>query len=249
MPDFDSGGVRLHYTLAGPERGAPIALVHGFASDYELNWVGSRWEQTLTDAGFRIAGLDCRGHGRSDKPHDEAAYGRTAVGEDVVRLLDHLGWERASYLGYSMGGHVGLEVARTRGDRLHRMVLGGIGRNSFQGGAGGAERIARRLRGDATVDDPRATMFYQFATARPINDLEALACCIVGLTRFETDGVDAIATPIRIVTGGRDDMAQGADELAASLPGADHVTVDGRNHMNVLPARQFKEAALAFLTA
>ena len=45
MPDFDSDGVRLHYVLSGPDDGQPIVLVHGFASDYELNWVGSRWQR------------------------------------------------------------------------------------------------------------------------------------------------------------------------------------------------------------
>lgn len=248
MPDFDSGGVRLHYVVAGPEDGRPIVLVHGFASDYELNWVSSRWQQALSDAGFHIVGLDCRGHGHSDKPHDEDAYTRSTLAADVVRLIDHLSLDRVDYLGYSMGGQVGLEVARTRGERVGRMVLGGVGASSLERGRGGAERIARRLRGDESIQNPKATMFHQFASARPINDLEALACCIVGLTHFETDGIERIEAPVLIVTGGEDTMAAGADELAATIPGARHVVVEGRNHMNVLPARQFKEAALQFLS-
>ena len=35
--DFDSDGVRLHYEVHGPDSGAPIVLVHGFASHYRLN--------------------------------------------------------------------------------------------------------------------------------------------------------------------------------------------------------------------
>ncbi|HLZ95004.1 MAG TPA: alpha/beta fold hydrolase, partial [Candidatus Dormibacteraeota bacterium] len=68
--DFVRDGVRLHFELHGPEQGRPIVLVHGFASHYRLNWVGTRWQETLTTAGFRIIGIDCRGHGASDKPHD-----------------------------------------------------------------------------------------------------------------------------------------------------------------------------------
>ena len=249
MPDFDSGGVRIHYVLNGPEDGRPIVLVHGFASAFELNWVGSRWRQTLSDAGFRVIGVDCRGHGHSDKPHDIGVYTRAHLAGDVLRLLDHLGLDRADYLGYSMGGQVGVEVARAHGDRLGRIVLGGVGRSSLRSGPGGAERIARRLRGDESVTDPKARMFYEFAIARPINDLEALACCILGLTRFDIEGIDAIASPVLVVTGGADEMAEGVDELVAAIPGARHVGVEGRNHMNVLPARQFKEAALRFLQA
>ena len=69
MPDFDSAGVRIHYELAGPDAGDPIVLVHGFASTYALNWVLSRWEKALTDEGWLVIGLDCRGHGQSEKPH------------------------------------------------------------------------------------------------------------------------------------------------------------------------------------
>src|SRR6266567_1635248 len=72
--DFDSDGVRLHYDVNGPDSGTPVVAVHGFASDYRLNWVGTRWQETLTGAGYRVIGLDCRGHGLSDKPHDPASY-------------------------------------------------------------------------------------------------------------------------------------------------------------------------------
>ena len=86
--DFDSDGVRLHFELHGPQRGAPIVLVHGFASDYQLNWVGTRWQETLTGAGFQVIGLDCRGHGSSDKPHESAAYALEIMAADVRRLAE-----------------------------------------------------------------------------------------------------------------------------------------------------------------
>src|SRR6202158_1587913 len=108
--DFDSDGVRLHYEVHGPEQGAPLVVVHGFASDYRLNWGGTRWQEALTTAGFRVFGLDCRGHGHSDKPHDSAAYDIRIMARDVTRLLDHLDVPEAGYLGYSMGARIGLQV-------------------------------------------------------------------------------------------------------------------------------------------
>src|SRR6266849_2242077 len=107
--DFDSDGISLHYEVHGPESGAPIVLVHGFASHYRLNWVGTRWQETLTGAGFRVIGLDCRGHGDSDKPHDPRAYESPVMAADVRRLLDHLGIESAHYLGFSMGARIGIQ--------------------------------------------------------------------------------------------------------------------------------------------
>lgn len=245
MPEFDSAGVRLHYVLAGPETGRPIVLVHGFCSDYELNWVGTRWQEALTGAGWLVLGLDCRGHGRSEKPHDPAAYARGTMAADVVRLLDHLDLADAHYLGYSMGGHIGLQTAIEHGDRLVRVVLGGIGRLRRNTGA---ELIARRFRGDATVDDPIADMFYRFAAARPVNDLEALACCILGEQEEPDDSALAsIKVPVAAMAGDQDPLARDADELARRIPGARYVPIDGRNHMNAVPARQFKSAALEFL--
>lgn len=245
MPDFDSDGVRLRYVLAGPDAGPPIVLVHGYCSDYELNWVGTRWQETLTNAGRLVIGLDCRGHGGSEKPHDPAAYARRTMAGDVVRLLDHLDVAEADVLGYSMGARIGLEAVVAHPDRLRRAVLGGLG---SWGGTDRSEIIARRMRGDESVTDPAAEMFYRFAAARPVNDLEALACCILGPQPALTDEqLAAVTVPVEIVVGDQDPIARGAPQLAARIARARYVTLAGRNHMNAVPARQFKDAALEFL--
>jgi pimeloyl-ACP methyl ester carboxylesterase len=246
MPQFQSDGVRLHYEVAGPEEGPPVVLVHGFCSDYELNWVGTRWQETLSQAGRLVLGLDCRGHGRSEKPHDPQAYARAVMAADVVRLLDHLDVADADYLGYSMGGRIGLEAAIRHQDRLGRFVLGGLGR--WRGGRDHSELIARRLRGDETVNDEIAETFYRFAAARPVNDLEALACCIHGPHPPVGDAdLQRINVPVAIMTGDQDQLAGNAAEIANLIPGARYVAIAGRNHMNAVPARQFKEATLDFL--
>ncbi len=248
MPDFDSAGVRLHYELHGAEDGPPIVLVHGYCSDYRLNWVGTRWQEALTQAGRRVIGLDCRGHGHSDKPHDPQAYDRTLMAADVARLLDHLRVPSADLLGYSMGGRICLEVTLDHAERIGRTVLGGVGRWVTGAGPRHGNATARRMRGDASVTDPMANMFYDFAAARPINDLEALACCIEGPQRqLEPRELQTNTNPVLVCTGAEDPLARGGDELAALLGSGRHISIEGRNHMNAVPARQFKEAALAFL--
>ena len=245
MPEFDSDGVRLHYALAGPEAGPPIVLVHGFCSDYELNWLGTRWQETLTLAGFLVLGLDCRGHGLSQKPHDPAAYACRTMAGDVVRLLDELDIADADYLGYSMGARIGLEMVMSHPGRVRRAVLGGLGQ---WGGGDRPDLIARRMRGDESVTDEAAETFYRFAAARSVNDLEALACCILGPQPMPAaEQLAAVQVPVAVMTGDRDPIARDAPQLAARIPGARYVAIAGRNHMNAVPARQFKEAALAFL--
>lgn len=243
--DFDSNGVRLHYEVHGPDNGRPIVLVHGFASDYRLNWVGSRWEETLTQSGFRVIGLDCRGHGHSDKPHDEAAYAVDVMAGDVVNLLDEVGVERADYLGYSMGARVGLEVVLRQPERIRRAVLGGIG---TAGAVDHAEQIAHAFRIGEPTDDPIAQTFYQFASARPTNDLQALAACIVGLRPDANPSrLSRITTPILVVVGDRDQIAHGAPELIELIPSARLVTIPDRDHLSAVTAREFKRAVLEFL--
>jgi pimeloyl-ACP methyl ester carboxylesterase len=245
--EFDSDGVRLHYEVEGPENGMPLIAVHGFASDYRLNWVGSRWQETLTNAGFRVIGLDCRGHGHSDKPHDEAAYSIDILAGDVVRLLDHLAVDSAAYLGYSMGSRIGLEVVISHPKRVRRAVFGGLG---SAGAISHAAEIARVFLSREPTDDPTAQTFYRFAAARPINDLKALAACIRGMNPDASPArLAGISTPILVVVGDHDDIARDAPELVELIPTARLVTIAGRDHMTAVTAREFKQAALDFLTA
>src|SRR5437660_1919752 len=157
--DFDSDGVRLHYEVNGPEQGTPIIALHGFASDYRLNWAGTRWQETLTQAGFRVVGLDCRGHGHSDKPHDTAAYAIELMAGDVVRLLDHLDIATAAYIGYSMGARLGMQVALDRPDRISRAAHSGIGPQAPSESSDANERALREAGGP---DEPAADHVSRF---------------------------------------------------------------------------------------
>ena len=93
-------------------------------------------------------------------------------------------------------------------------------------------------------------MFYNFASARPTNDLIALAACIKGLRpESRPERLAKIQTPILIAVGDHDDIARGAPELIELIPTARLVTIAGRDHMSAVVAREFKQAALEFLTA
>jgi pimeloyl-ACP methyl ester carboxylesterase len=193
-----------------------------------------------------LFGLDCRGHGRSDKPHDSAAYAIGIMGRDVTRLLDHLEVPSAGYLGYSMGARIGLQVVMDSPSRVRRAVLGGIGASgSIRSAAAIAEAF---LRGEPS-DDPIAQSFYRFASARPTNDLVALAACIMGLQpQWDPAKLSAIHTPILVAAGDRDELAPDAPELVELIPSSRLVTIAGRDHMGAVPAREFKQAAIDFLS-
>jgi pimeloyl-ACP methyl ester carboxylesterase len=243
--EFDSDGVRLYYELHGVETRPPVVLVHGFASDYQLNWVGTRWQETLLAAGYRVIGLDCRGHGHSAKPHDPSAYSIAEMAGDVRRLLDELSVARAHYLGYSMGARIGLQAVLDLPDRLGSAVLGGIGATGAVDDAG---PIVRALRG-SEPESASAESFQKFASAREINDLEALAASMEGMAQSaipDPAKLAAIRTPILLVAGERDEVARDTPRLAELIPTAELVVIPGRDHLGTVPARQFKEAAVEF---
>src|SRR5262249_50294405 len=86
---FTSADAEIAYLEAG--QGAPIVLVHGFASTKETNWLAPGWIDTLTRAGRRVIALDDRGHGESTKLYDPERYHSAIMAEDVRALMDHLG--------------------------------------------------------------------------------------------------------------------------------------------------------------
>ena len=70
-----SDGTALAFERLGPEETTErptIVLVHGFGSSRSQNWKSTGWYGGLTEAGFSILAMDCRGHGDSGKrpwPH------------------------------------------------------------------------------------------------------------------------------------------------------------------------------------
>jgi pimeloyl-ACP methyl ester carboxylesterase len=122
---FDSNGVKIRYVTEG--QGKPVVLIHGWMADSTM-WGRDQDGNTKLDtsgtSGFQLIALDCRGHGKSDKPHDPEKYG-PEMAADVVRLLDHLKIEKAHLSGYSMGAFIAGKVAATHPERVLSVVYGG----------------------------------------------------------------------------------------------------------------------------
>ena len=114
---FSSDGVHIAYIdvpAEGQDRGEPILLIHGFASNHRINWVNPRWVETLTKAGRRVVALDNRGHGASQKLYAPADYRSDLMARDAANLLAHLSIERADVMGYSMGARIGAFLTLAR---------------------------------------------------------------------------------------------------------------------------------------
>jgi pimeloyl-ACP methyl ester carboxylesterase len=118
---FDSGGVQIRYVEQGS--GEPIILLHGFTGSVEKSWIKPGVFPKLAET-YRVIAFDCRGYGKSGKPHDRAQYG-PEMGRDVVRLLDHLNLPKAHIMGYSMGAHIVAQLVTKSPERFLTLILGG----------------------------------------------------------------------------------------------------------------------------
>ena len=243
---FNAGPVQLAYIDEGD--GEPIVLVHGFASNKEVNWVYPGWVTTLKRAGRRTIAVDNRGHGASTKLYDPALYHTDLMADDIRALLDHLGLACADVMGYSMGARNTAFLARAHGERVRSAILGGLGIHLVKdGGLPGSIAAALEAPSVEDVTDPQGRMFRVFADQTK-SDRLALAACIRGSRQsLSPSEVAQIAVPMLIAVGTKDNIAGSPHELAALVPGARALDIPGRDHMLSVGDRVYKEAVLRFL--
>ena len=98
-----ANAARFHVALAGPDdRDAPlVVLLHGFPQFW---WAWRHQLTALADAGYRVAAMDLRGTGGSDKPPQ--GYDVPTLAADVAGLVRSLGADRAVVVGHGTGGSV-----------------------------------------------------------------------------------------------------------------------------------------------
>ena len=246
MQFFDSESVKIAYRDVGA--GEPVLLIHGFASNSEVNWVGPSWVETLADAGYRAIALDNRGHGESQKLYDQSAYGAPMMAEDAHRLLDHLEIKAAHVMGYSMGARIGSFLAINHPERVKSLVLSGMGINLVRG-VGGAGPIAAALEADSVdeVTNDAARSFRLFADQTGSDRLALAACIRASREPITVEALSEAGVPILIAVGTDDVVAGSASELAALLPGAQVLDIPGRDHMRAVGDPVHKKGVLAFL--
>jgi pimeloyl-ACP methyl ester carboxylesterase len=246
MPSFHHGPVEIAFIDEG--KGEPIVLIHGFASNKEVNWVQPGWIATLTQAGRRVIALDNRGHGQSSKLYDPADYHTSRMAGDVRALIDHLGFSRVDVMGYSMGARIAAYLALDHAERVRAAILGGLGIRLVES-VGLSEDIALALEAPslAEVSDMQGRLFRAFAEQTK-SDRRALAACIRGsrqtLTRAQAG---AIRAPMLIAVGTKDTIAGSAEALATLIPRAQALAIPERDHMLAVGDKVFKAGVLAFL--
>lgn len=242
-------GLRIATYSWGDETAPVVVVVHGFASSTKDNWVATGWVRDLLRAGYRVIGLDQRGHGASDKPHAPHDYDLRQLAGDVETVLDTYLVDEAFYVGYSLGARVGWEVVQDISVRIPRAVLGGV-----PDGIPLARLDIDQVRAyveDGTPVTDRVTQNYIALTERvPGNDLRALLAIAGGMRESKTvdpDPAHAPSQPVLFATGSLDAIIEGSKALAAACPEGRFLEIPDRHHFNAPGSRVFRQEAIAFL--
>lgn len=259
---FDADGVRLFYTDRGT--GEPVILLHGFGVNADLNWRITGVAPYL-EREFRVIALDQRGFGLSDTPTDPRQYG-AEMARDVVRLMDHLGIEKAHVAGYSLGGYVALKLAVMYPERLRSVACLGAGwqdpsRPDTEALFASFERFARQLESGHGVEPlsvvfgqgvHQATLFHRLQVKLVttfLGNKKALAALVrsvrdLSVTREE---LQALEVPLLVVCGDRDPNFVSAQALREAKPECTFVPVSGRSHPGTAMSQELRSALHAFL--
>ena len=256
---FNSDGVRLRYVEQG--QGEPVVLLHGNGAWIEVMW-GDTGVMGALSKRYRVIALDSRGYGKSDKPHDPAAYGQR-MGDDVVKLLDHLGLRRAHIVGYSMGARITSWLVVNHPDRVISATLGASTyyvdtpdeRKSFEVLAREAETgsfAALVKRENPGMTDAQVTAFL--ASRAQTNDVRAIAAAQRGMTGLfiSESAIAATKIPVLHVIGSLDTSRLPASRHFKNvvLPKAEFLVIEGATHtgpQGLFRRSEFVNAISAFV--
>lgn len=260
MPTARLGEIELYYEQHGD--GTPLLLVGG------LSGVGAIWNPNLRSFSehYRVILHDHRGTGRSSRPR--MRYSVEQMADDLLGLMDHLGVEKAHFLGHSGGAAIGQTLAVTHPERLLSLIL-----YSSWTKADPYLRRALEIRstllaaaGAAAFVRSGPVFFYppdwvnrndellaqrEANAAAAVGDADIVASRVEAFVAFDrTAELGRIRLPTLVICA-RDDIFTPhyfSDELARLIPGCEAIKLDYGGHFaSEANPKAFEAAVLSFL--
>jgi 3-oxoadipate enol-lactonase len=243
LQKVNTGAVRLACQVDGLADRPWVVMSHSLACDHTL------WDAQM-DAlrDFRVLRFDSRGHGASDAP--EGAYTIEDLAGDVVGLLDALRIERCHFIGLSMGGMIGQQLALQVPGRIASLVLADTSsRYPASVLPVWEETLERWFTAQFRAEHPQdVARIGALIRATPV---EGYIGCAHAVPRIDfTDRLGAVRCPTRVLVGAEDagTPVAMAEEIARAIPGADLHILDSAAHLsNIEQAGRFNALLLDFL--
>ena len=255
-----ANGISVNYELSGRDGGAVVMMSHSLASSLRM------WDAQMSALAerFRVLRYDTRGHGGTDAP--AGAYSLDQLGDDAVGLMDALKIERAHWIGLSMGGMIGQNLALRHPGRLRSLVLADTSsRIPAEAQPVWEERIeTARKGGMAPLCEPTMQRWFTAPfLARNPPELEetrriflatppdGYTGCAQAIRRLDYLGrLGEIRLPTLVVVGAEDQATPVAasEAIQVGIPGATLEVIPQASHLaNVEQPKRFTDAVLGFL--
>jgi len=252
--DFDSNGVSIHYLVAG--EGEPVIFLHGFIFSIGPAWVSGGLFEALSRTN-RVVAMDLRGHGQSGKPHDPKRYGLEMV-NDVLRLMDHLRFDQAHLVGYSLGGMLACKCLEVAPQRLRSVVLGGAGWVREDDSAHSSWTPLAEMLERVRPGEKLSSRFWPNPDTRPPrevqdlvdgNDPAALAAVARGMldVTVSEDVLRANRVPTLAICGERDPVKASVLAMKTVMHGLTVRVVPELDHNTLPGSKDFSEAVRDFV--
>jgi pimeloyl-ACP methyl ester carboxylesterase len=215
------GDVQAYYEVYGA--GEPILFIHGGGGSVAGSWPSDYATELSRD--FRVILADSRGHGRTADGIGPITYGRLTF--DAVRLLDHLGIDRAHVVGHSMGAITGLHLLMDFPDRVRTvtMLAGAYHVDNYRPEA--YRDMTREL--DAVI---RGELPNSRWAPRPVSVLTKLRNSLLNGPTFRLQALDTIDRPALIVAAGQDTFfpPSVAEAMHAHIKGSELIVYPDATH-------------------
>jgi len=117
MPTLEANGIKINYQIDGAD-GAPVLMMsNSLGTDLHM------WDKQAPALAkrFRVVRYDTRGHGKTEAP--SYPYTFEMLGHDAIALMDALNLKKVRFCGLSMGGMIGMWLARHVPSRIEQLVL------------------------------------------------------------------------------------------------------------------------------
>jgi 3-oxoadipate enol-lactonase len=235
-------GIRMNWQVAGSDTAPAIVLHHPLATNLAI------WDEItpVLAPKFRVVRFDARGHGQTEAP--KGAYSFETLTADTIGLMDHLGIERAHFLGLSMGGMVGQYLGLMHPQRVISLQLVSTSsRVPPEGAAMWDDRIkAAREKGMAGQVDgamqrwvseagrKNAALVARLAKMIEATPVEGYAGWGGAIRNLNITGrLKAIKLPTRVIVGALDPATPpaAAEAIHREIAGSDLIVMPGVSHM------------------
>jgi 3-oxoadipate enol-lactonase len=227
----------VHHVVTGPQDAPALVLSNSLGSSLAM------WDAQAAPLAerFRLIRYDLRGHGASPVP--PGPYSLDDLGGDVIALLDHLGIERASLAGISLGGMIGMWLGIHAPERIERLVLcctsAQLGPPEMwsdraalvreQGTGAVAPAVAARWVTDALA--ARRPELEAMIAATPPEGYAATCAAVEHMDLLPRLG--EIRAPTLVISAEQDQSTppEHGRRIAAGIPGARFEVLDGAAHL------------------